>query len=90
MLPCSDGDFCTLGDVCFEGSCQPGTTTVDCSDLSNTCQVGVCHSSSGTCVAKATNNGGACDDGNACTLDDKCDSGICQSGTTNDCDDGDA
>jgi plastocyanin len=31
-VPCSDGNFCTLGDACNGGSCQPGTGTPDCDD----------------------------------------------------------
>lgn len=43
--PCSDGDDCTLTDVCSGGACQPGDP-LDCDDgatcTSDFCQAGAC------------------------------------------------
>ncbi len=52
--PCDDGDVCTGGDVCGNGSCQPGAaiagcchTDADCND-SNACTTDTCSTS--TCT----------------------------------------
>lgn len=78
--PCNDGDSCTNDDACATGEC--GGTPVDCSQLTNACNVGVC--SGGECSAESTNDGGACNDGNACTTGDVCNAGAC-AGTAVDC-----
>jgi hypothetical protein len=55
----------------------------ECDD-SNICTDGACIQ--GECVYSPV-NGGECDDGKACTVDDLCDDGICQ-GVPLDCEDG--
>ena len=72
---CTDNNRCTTGDICSAGSCVG--TPLNCSSLNTTCTIGVCNSSSGTCVANPTNNGGACNDGLPCTTNDVCVSGTC-------------
>jgi MYXO-CTERM domain-containing protein len=49
----------------------------DCSHLDDQCNVGVYDLGAKACVATPSNEGGTCDDGDACTLDDVCGSGTC-------------
>jgi hypothetical protein len=51
--------------------------TVDCSDLDDECVVGVCNPDDGTCGTDAVNEDMACDDGDACTVDEVCQAGTC-------------
>lgn len=81
--PCEDGNKCTFGDKCLQGKCTPGEL-IDCDD-NNPCTNDSCVPSLG-CVH--INNAGFCDDGNACTLNDKCYNGKCIGGTPRYCDDG--
>ena len=82
--PCDDGNACTVGDACLaSGLCAPGQPKL-CSDA-NPCTVNLCDPLQG-CVTKAV-LGGKCDDGNACTVNDKCADSAC-SGSPADCDDG--
>lgn len=83
--PCDDGNECTFGDTCGQGSCQPGTTLRVCDD-GNACTTDSCVRGRG-CVF--TPNTTACDDGNACTVSDRCGGGRC-SGTPRVCDDQEA
>ncbi len=76
---CDDQDPCTTGDVCTGGTCKG--TPLDCSALSDACHVGVCEN--GACVAKPL-TGNACDDGDACTVNDTCQNGTCV-GQAKDC-----
>ncbi|HEX4826173.1 MAG TPA: hypothetical protein VFV19_17875 [Candidatus Polarisedimenticolaceae bacterium] len=81
--PCSDGNACTTGDVCGNGTCNPGTAVV-CNDH-NGCTDDSCDPSSG-CVYSP--NTAPCDDGNACTTGDVCGAGSCHAGAPLNCNDG--
>ncbi|RME37020.1 MAG: hypothetical protein D6788_10395 [Planctomycetota bacterium] len=72
---CDDGDPCTVLDFCLGGICTG--TAVDCSALDDVCVMGVCDPATGQCTTTPTNEGGICDDGNACTTSDVCTSGVC-------------
>lgn len=74
-LPCSDGNVCTLGDLCLAGTCAPGIAK-NCDD-SNPCTDDVCDFQAGCTHA---NNSAACTDGDACTVGDKCQAGACSPG----------
>ena len=80
---CDDGDLCTQTDTCTTGVCAG--TPVDCSGLTGGCLVGVCNSGTGVCEALPVSDGAACDDGDQCTLDDVCATGVCIAGTPVDC-----
>ncbi|RME39601.1 MAG: hypothetical protein D6788_05105, partial [Planctomycetota bacterium] len=84
--PCDDGLACTVGEVCIDGTCQGGVEP-DCSELNNTCHVGVCDETVGGCVAIPANEGQPCDDGDLCTAGDLCTNGTCL-GEPVICDDG--
>jgi hypothetical protein len=77
---CNDGDPCTTGDQCQNGSCSG--TPMNCAYLNDSCNTGTC--SGGQC--QAVNKSGACDDGDACTSGDFCSNGSCTSGTPKNCD----
>jgi hypothetical protein len=51
-----------------------------------TVTVGGCASAAGTTNATVSGNGGVCSDGNSCTVNDTCVSGICLAGTLRDAD----
>ncbi|MBM4353345.1 MAG: hypothetical protein FJ109_06030 [Deltaproteobacteria bacterium] len=79
---CDDGNVCTAGEACKDGKCVLGKT-VDCDD-SNLCTDDSCDLLLG-CLFSLNSN--PCDDGNACTLGDKCNAGACKAGLTASCDD---
>ena len=71
--PCSDGNACTVGEVCAGGSCKGGKVVV-CDD-GNACSDDSCAPKSG-CGFVA--NQAACDSG-SCTTGDACKDGVCVS-----------
>jgi len=73
---CNDGDNCTTSEVCSAGTCGGGSP-VDCSGLSNACNLGVCNPDNGSCIAQPTNNGNPCNDNNTCTVGEVCSAGMC-------------
>ena len=81
---CDDGNACTVSDACISsGLCASGQPKV-CDDA-NPCTVDLCDPLQG-CVKKEV-VGSKCDDGNACTVNEKCDKGLC-TGSPRNCDDG--
>jgi uncharacterized protein DUF11/slime mold repeat-containing protein len=85
---CSDSLACNGVERCEAGICVPGTP-VDCSGLGNQCNYGTCVEPSGTCAATPKIDGFACNDGNACTINDRCKSGVCIAGVNSGDSDGD-
>ncbi len=79
---CSDGEPCTIDDVCSSGFCvgdpNPCLAPDDCHG-DGSCTEGV------GCGFPTLANGTPCDDGNACTLDDECNGGLCGSSSTVTC-----
>jgi hypothetical protein len=76
--PCDDGDACTVNDGCDGDTCVG--TPVDCSGDGDACNAASCDAggAEGNCdILTPTNDGGGCDDGNACTIDDSCSGGDC-------------
>jgi len=82
-LPCSDGQFCTVGDACSGGTCTSGGAR-NCSD-GNACTDDVCNEGGGACDHNDNTDG--CDDGQFCTVGDACSAGAC-TGSNRVCDDG--
>ncbi len=82
---CEDGDACTLKDLCQKGVCIAGTGK-QCVD-SQQCTVDACEAKSGKCNFQPLDDG-ECDDGNLCSLNDKCKGGKCQAGPPPPCSDG--
>lgn len=89
--PCSDGDACTMTDGCINGECVPGHP-VDCAQLAGPCESLACDpfGAEGNCdVIDFLPDGTPCSDGNHCTVEDVCDSGVCKPGADVDCSDAD-
>jgi cysteine-rich repeat protein len=85
-VSCDDGDPCSGPDVCIDGTCV-GTGEVDCDDA-NPCTDEHCDAESGCVIVPRPGRG--CDDGDACTVDDRCgEEGECAGGAERDCSDGD-
>jgi hypothetical protein len=81
--PCTDGNVCTLADMCEFGKCA-SKGNLQCAD-GNPCTDDSCHPKNGCLFAP---NAVACDDGNACTAQDACAGGLCKPGAGTNCDDG--
>lgn len=73
---CDDGDLCTTGDRCDNGTCVG--EQIACASFP--CMSGVCDPLTGGCVQTAVDDGGECDDGHPCTVGDSCVSGNCVPG----------
>jgi len=73
---CDDGDLCTQTDTCQSGTCT-GSDPVVCSPLDQCHNAGTCNPSTGNCSNPIKPDGTSCDDGDACTQTDTCQSGTC-------------
>ncbi len=75
---CDDGNPCNGVETCdlSAGQCKSGAA-VSCVHLDDACNLGVCSPSTGQCAKSPKANGLACNDGNACTQTDQCQSGVC-------------
>jgi len=82
-IECDDLDPCTEQDACSGGVCL-GSVAKDCQD-GNPCTDDFCVPLAGCSHA---NNKAPCEDGNVCTLGDKCLGGLCNPGAAMSCDDG--
>jgi hypothetical protein len=80
---CDDGLFCTVGDSCSGGACGGGGTR-DCSGQDGACVSGICNEAADACEPEPANEGGDCDDGEFCTVNDVCSNGMCD-GSARDC-----
>ena len=72
---CDDGVPCTDQDACKLGACAG--VDVTCDDA-NVCTDGLCDKETGECSYTA--NEAPCDDGQLCTVEDRCDEGLCIGG----------
>jgi hypothetical protein len=87
---CSDLDFCDGLETCQAGSCVVSAPP-DCND-GNPCTADGCSTSTGcthAAVASCCFTDGDCVDADACTVNERCVGGACQSDTRN-CNDGNA
>jgi hypothetical protein len=78
-IDCDDGIHCTGVETCAAGVCQPGAP-IDCSALTDVCNVGVCDEATQTCVQAPLPDGTPCGDDDLCNGIEACDaaSGQCQ------------
>ena len=85
--PCEpDGTPCSNNYVCR--NCQCGCVVdEDCDYLDDECNLGHCNTTTHECYKEPKANGTSCDDGDGCTVNDRCNAGVCL-GTPRDCDDG--
>ncbi len=81
-LLCDDGDACSSGSQCEQGSCAGGTP-VNCND-GNPCTDDSCDPDTGCGYSL---NSLPCNDGDACTTGDTCNGGQCAGGNLLDCND---
>ena len=85
IAPCDDGKFCTVGDVCKDGSCTSGTLR-DCNDGID-CTIDSCNEDTDKCEHSADDS--KCDDKLWCNGAETCDPAKgCMPGTPPDCNDG--
>jgi len=73
---CDDGNACTKTDTCQNGQCA-GSSPVVCSAQDQCHLAGVCDPATGQCSNPNAPGGALCNDGNACTLADACQAGVC-------------
>lgn len=78
--PCSDGNACTTNDRCMGATCAGQTIT--CPEDDNACTRATCFPLGGGCghAPDPTMSGQACDDGNGCTIDTRCNGPVCGGG----------
>jgi hypothetical protein len=80
---CDDGNPCTTAGVCTleEDALKCLGLGTDCTGLDDACNRGACDPDNGACraVPIPPEDGPVCDDGNACTVNDRCDDGDCLS-----------
>jgi hypothetical protein len=74
--PCSDANACTQADSCQTGVCT-GANPVICSPIDACHIAGVCNTGTGVCSNPNAPDGTGCNDGNACTQTDACQTGVC-------------
>jgi hypothetical protein len=89
---CDDSKFCTINEVCQNGTCGGGQAT-PCAPPGG-CFVGMCDELNNACTTVPGNDGVACDDGSPCTEGTTCSNGACLGGAPANegiaCDDGTA
>ncbi|MEW5851865.1 MAG: hypothetical protein AB2A00_23955 [Myxococcota bacterium] len=93
---CSDGDACTVNDVCDQASGTCVGSPLPGLDDNNPCTVDRCNANDGSITHDpAGANGNPCDDGDVCSNNDVCTNSLCtgtygQDANGNPVDDGDA
>ena len=84
--PCSDGSACTQTDTCQGGTCTGGNPVV-CTAQDQCHVAGTCNPATGVCPNPLAPDATPCDDGDGCTVGDRCLAGACN-GVPRPCDDG--
>jgi hypothetical protein len=76
--PCgeAEGGPCEGQAHCQSGACEQGVP-MDCGEPSAPCLVIACDDTIGGCVEGPAAEGSTCDDGDPCTTNDSCGSGVC-------------
>ena len=77
--PCNDSNACTQTDTCQSGTCTGGNPVV-CTALDQCHVAGTCNTSTGQCSNPNKADNSPCNDSNACTQTDTCQSGTCTGG----------
>ncbi|HVU00762.1 MAG TPA: hypothetical protein VHE30_03390, partial [Polyangiaceae bacterium] len=73
---CNDGNACTQSDTCQAGTCT-GANPVVCPTPDQCHDPGTCAPGTGVCSNPQKTNGTTCNDGDACTQTDTCQTGSC-------------
>ncbi len=74
--PTTDNNACTQTDTCTN-NVVVGSNPVICTASDQCHSIGVCDTSSGVCSNPTKANGAVCNDANACTSGDSCQTGVC-------------
>ena len=76
---CQDGNACNGAEICdpIEKLCKLGSP-VACPSSPDPCLQNACDPETGACNPEPVEDGAACDDANACTTKDTCQSGKCE------------
>jgi len=82
-IVCEDGLYCTVDDACDGGVCTGGAR--DCSEAAAECVAGVCDEAGRACVGQPIADGDLCDDGEYCSVNERCNGGVCGGGQPRDC-----
>ncbi|MBW1809229.1 MAG: proprotein convertase P-domain-containing protein [Deltaproteobacteria bacterium] len=82
-VPCDDGNFCLVGELCNAGVCGGGSVRL-CDD-GNQCTENNCNEGSDLCENPDRADGFACEAGQFCTSGDTCQAGVCQEGAIDPC-----
>jgi len=83
---CDDGNACTSNDACLQGQCVGVADVAEsCPDDGDPCTTAACQPLQG-CVQVF--NTAPCDDGDFCTIGDRCAQGVCVPGVRVECEDG--
>jgi hypothetical protein len=80
---CDDGLYCTTDDECAGGVCTGQAR--DCSEAAAECVAGVCDEAGRACVGQPIADGDLCDDGQYCSVNERCSGGTCGGGQPRDC-----
>ncbi len=83
-----DGDLCNGTLICAGNKCVVDPASVPTCEAEGGCAVATCEPATGLCTIVAAANGKPCDDGDACTATDGCQSGTCVGTGAVACDDG--
>jgi len=75
-VDCEDGQFCTVGETCDgKGKCAGAKPNL-CDDA-EPCTTDACDAKTSKCTHAALKDDAPCNDGNACTKGETCQSGVC-------------
>ncbi|MCB9740467.1 MAG: hypothetical protein H6747_14485, partial [Deltaproteobacteria bacterium] len=84
-----DGNACNGSLRCDEalGVCKLDPATIVSCDAGddNACRAALCDPATGGCALQPRNEGGLCDDGEPCSINDACKAGTCTAGKQNIC-----
>jgi len=73
---CEDGEYCTTGDACDNGTCVGGSTN-DCGIEHSPCEAVICYEASKSCSVAPVNDGTACKPTDLCQVQGVCQVGQC-------------
>jgi hypothetical protein len=79
-VACDDGNLCSQTDECDGAGTCVGSDPVVCTPLDQCHVAGQCDASTGICSNPVQPDGMSCDDADACSLHDTCQSGSCTPG----------
>lgn len=82
-IECDDGLYCTVDDQCTGGACSGQAR--DCSEAAAECVAGMCDEAGQECYGQPIADGDLCDDGQYCTVNERCNGGQCGGGQPRDC-----